>query len=329
MGRDIDEGCDAMTVVNRKKCGTIWWNLCLCVAFTSVVSKCGAATPPYTDLAITADGQALIATSQMGAHVVSWSDLKQQKVIAASFTNLHCVAFSPSGEYFVLGGGNPAEEGGIQVFSWPECTPLMTLTGHEDSVMAVAWVGDHQVVSAGLDRLLNTWDIRTKKLIRSYRGHSRGITAVCYLPTQNLVSGSHDVSVRVWGLESTSAVRTLNQHSQPIHSIAVSPLESAHPVVATAANDRTIRFWQPTIGRMMRYIRLESEPLDVAWMDERYLIASCVDGIARCIDSTNVKVVGEEPGVEGWAYAVAVHPQERICVLAGSEGVIRKIEFSE
>ena len=73
----------------------------------------------------------------------------------------------------------------------------------------------------------------------------------------------------------------------------------------------------------------DEENRNVAWMDERYLIASCVDGRARCIDSMNVKVVGEEPGVEGWAYAVAVHPQERVCVLAGSEGVIRKVEFSE
>lgn len=100
-------------------------------------------------------------------------------------------------------------------------------------------------------------------------------------------------------------------------------------MVATGSEDRTIRFWQPTIGRMMRYVRLESEPLDIAWIGESRIVASCVDGKARVVDTDNVKVLQTFPAIQGWAYAVASHPNDGTIAIAGSNEQLRRIDFQK
>ena len=98
-------------------------------------------------------------------------------------------------------------------------------------------------------------------------------------------------------------------------------------MVASAASDKTIRFWQPTIGRMVRYIRLKSEPLNIAWTnDGERILASCVDGHLRVVDPVEVTVMQDLPATDGWSYAIAVHPHDHSAVIGGINGQIRRIE---
>ena len=109
------------------------------------------------------------------------------------------------------------------------------------------------------------------------------------------------------------------------HIEAFTNREQLVAALATAAGDRTIRFWQPSIGRMMRYVRLESEPLDIAWTGESQIIASCVDGKARVVDTANVKVLQTIPVIKGWAYAVVTHPNDGSIAIAGSDGQLHRV----
>jgi WD40 repeat protein len=108
----------------------------------------------------------------------------------------------------------------------------------------------------------------------------------------------------------------------------VRPSHDGLPMVASAAADRTIRFWQPTIGRMVRYIRLDAEPLEIAWLnDGTQLVAACVDGRIRVINADEVKVIRTLPAIEGWAYSIAVHSSGGSIAVAGTNGQIRHIEL--
>ena len=300
----------------------------LIIAVTSLFVPCRAQSqmPPITDIVFDPGGASIIACSQDGLRVYSWPDLKLVRTVDVSFANLHCLKFSPDGRRLAVGGGYPSEEGIVEIFAWPECTSMMKLAGHQDSVFAVVWCDNTGVVTGSLDRLLIQWDLVTKQVVRKFKGHSRGITAACFLQNGEMVTAAHDQSVRVWDVETGKLVRSLNQHSKPIHSMANCPVSGDMPMVATAAGDRTIRFWQPTIGRMVRYIRLDSEPLDIAWVSETMMIASCVDGKARLVDSRSVRVVETIPGVDGWGYAVAVHPRDRSIAVAGGDGTVRRVD---
>lgn len=283
--------------------------------------------PPIIDVAFSPDGKSLVSCSQEGLQVFSWPKLLLKKTLQVSFANLQCFEFSPNGDRLAIGGGNPSEEGIVEVFSWPECKSQIKLSGHDDSIMSVVWQGNKNLVSAGLDRLLILWDLETQKRVRSYQGHSRGISSACILKNEIMVTGGYDQSVRVWDVKSGKLVRSLNQHSKPVNSIAVCPVSAVRPMVATAAGDRSIRFWQPTIGRMMRYVRLESEPLDIAWINESRVVASCIDGKARVVDTENVKVIQTIQVIKGWAYAVAVHPSDGTIAIAGSAGLLKRVSL--
>lgn len=289
---------------------------------------CGQ-TPPVTAVVFTPDGKSIVSCSQTGLQVFSWPDLQLQKTVRVAYANIHCMTFSPDGQRLATGGGNPSEEGVVEVFAWPECISEMQLSNHSDSVTSIAWRGNNQLVSASLDRSLSQWNLGTKKAVNTYLGHSRGVSSVCILNSGEMVTAGHDQSVRVWHAESGNLIRSMNQHSMPVNSMALCPASSDKPMVATAAKDRTIRFWQPTIGRMMRYVRLESEPLDIAWISDSLIAASCVDGQTRVVDAENVNVLQSIPVFEGWAYTVAHHPNDGTLAIGGSDGQIQRVTLKQ
>lgn len=302
---------------------------CSLLTCSLLASGAFASDPPITAVAFSPDGKYVVATSQAGLQILSYPELTKQKTIKAAAANLHCLAFSPDGKQLAIGGGNPSEEGIVEIFSWPDAKSLMKLTDHEDSVLSLVWRDDSKLLSSSLDREIKLWDVDKKKVLQTYSGHSRGVTTLRLLKDgKTLVSAGNDQSVRVWNIDSGELVRSLNQHTKPVHALALRPSEGGLRMVASAAGDRTIRFWQPTIGRMVRYVRLQSEPLNIAWLNETLIAAACVDGHVRVVDANKVKVMQDQPGIKGWAYAIAVHPSDGSLVAGGADGQMRRLRFS-
>ena len=300
----------------------------LTVAFHSSLIG-DAKEPPITALAFTPDAKQVIAVSQSGIHVYSWPELDHKRAIRTSALNLHCLAFSPNEKYLAVGGGAPSEEGVVEVFSWPEGEPVTRFDSHKDSVRSVVWQDDVKLLSGSIDRDIKLWHLKKEtNAVSTLKGHSRSVDAICLIENgRTLVSSGADQSLRVWDLESGSLIRSLNQHTKPVNALRLRPIKGGLPMVASAARDKTIRFWQPTIGRMVRYIRLDSEPLNIAWTsDGDRILATCVDGRLRVINPIEVTVTNDLPAIDGWAYAIAVHPNHHSAAIGGINGQIRRIE---
>lgn len=306
---------------NGTRCG---FGLLFGLVLTHVAS---AVEPPITAVAFSSDGKSVVAASQSGVHVFSWPDLRRQRTIKATASNLHCLAFSPNGKYLAVGGGNPAEVGIVEVWSWPAGTSAAIWKEHTDSIRAIVWRDSSQLVSASMDHEIKLWNLTKKASLRTIKGHSRGVSSLCVLNKgQMLVSAADDQTVRVWDLATGKLVRSLSQHTRPIHALAPRPGQRALPMIASAAADRTIRFWQPTIGRMVRYVRLKSAPLSIAWSkDGAYMIAACDDGRIRVIDPATVAVANSIPAVRGWAYSLAVHSTDGSIVVGGQDGQLIRV----
>ena len=285
--------------------------------------------PPITALAFTPEAKQVVAVSQSGIHVYSWPELDHKRAIRTSALNLHCLAFSPNEKYLAVGGGAPSEDGVVEVFSWPKGEPITRFDSHNDSVRSVIWQDNDRLLTASIDREIKLWHLEKEtNSILTLKGHSRSVDAICLIGNgQTLVSTGADQSLRVWDMESGTLIRTMNQHTKPVNALELRPIRDGLPMVASAARDRTIRFWQPTIGRMVRYIRLDSEPLNIAWTnDGDRVLATCVDGRVRIIDPVEVTVTQDLPAINGWAYALAVHPHDRSAAIGGINGQIWRIE---
>lgn len=295
-----------------------------------IAGRAAAEEPPTTAIVFAPQGKSLVATSQLGWREYSWPELKLQRTKKTTAANLHCLAFSADGKRLAVGGGHPAEEGIVEVFSWPAGESLATFNDHADSVRDVVWKSGAQLLTASIDHDIRLWDVTERRASRTFQGHSRSVSSLCLLNDGKiLVSAGDDQSVRVWDAETGKVIRTLSQHTKPIHAMAVRPATEGLPMIATAAGDRTVRLWQPTIGRMVRYARLASEPLDIVWTnDGTAIIAACIDGRIRVVNADEVKVTQTLPAIEGWAYTVAVPPgDERSVVVGGSNGALRRVEL--
>ena len=313
--------------------------LALLALATCWITDIVAAEPPITDIAFSPDGKIVIAASQAGLQIQRWPSLQRQRTIECEASNLHCLEFSSTGRYLAVGGGSPSEDGNVELFSWPAGEHVSTLVEHTDSVRALAWLSETRLASAGFDRSIR---IRENVLdgsalppaqkdagsLRTLNGHSRSVAALCFLNGQEiLVSAGDDQSLRVWDLQKGVLIRSLNQHTKVVHDLALRPSDGGLPMIASASGDRTIRFWQPTIGRMVRYVRLESEPLCIAWLDSDRVVAGCVDGHVRVVDANDVAVTTTQAAIDGWAYAIAVNAVDGTVAAAGTAGQIRRVDL--
>ncbi|SVD38761.1 uncharacterized protein METZ01_LOCUS391615, partial [marine metagenome] len=203
--------------------------------------------PPITALAFTPEAKQVVAVSQSGIHVYSWPELDHKRAIRTSALNLHCLAFSPNEKYLAVGGGAPSEEGVVEVFSWPEGEPVTRFDSHKDSVRSVIWQDNGRLLTASIDREIKLWHLEKEtNSILTLKGHSRSVDAICLIENgQTLVSTGADQSLRVWDMESGTLIRSMNQHTKPVNALELRPVRDGLPMVASAARDRTIRFWQP------------------------------------------------------------------------------------
>lgn len=304
-----------------------------------------AAEPPITAIAFSPDGKQVVGGSQSGITVRSWPELKMVRKLETKLEQVHDLKFSPDGKRLLAAGGIPGEEGKVEVFSWERAKPQAVIGNHEDLVYSVAWRADSMGwATASLDRSVAVFEAAKPKPVKVITGHSRGVKAVAILPDgKTLITGGIDNSLRVWSLPEGKPIRTFNNHTRPIHDVAVRPQpplkpplskggkQRGLPMLASVSDDRTIRLWQPTIGRMVRFARLkQAVPLAVRWTpDGSRIVVACSDGRVRVMDPDTAEITHNLSAVKGWAYCLAVHPNGKEVAVGGSGGELVRMELKK
>jgi WD40 repeat protein len=205
-------------------------------------------------------------------------------------------------------------------------------------VYAVEWLPDGETLAmVCLDGTAVALRIEADEVISWNPGHSRGITSVCLLsapenPGSGLlaVTGSIDQTLRVTDLLRDEGVRSLDNHTGAVHSVSVRPAVEGIPVISSIADDRTVRFWQPTIGRMMRFARLPAVPLCQVWLGRgESLAVGCADGHLRVIDPDTVQILRDEPVDDVPLTELAAHPESESVAVGTFDGRLRLLHLQK
>lgn len=303
-----------------------------------------AAEPPVIALALSPDGGHVIAGSQAGLRVMTWPKLETSGTLETKLEHVHDLAFSPDGKHLLAAGGSPGDVGIVELFTWPAGELVYRKTLHVDVIYAASWRADgKRFATASADRECRVVNAKDGKTLAKFKGHSRPVTAIAFLPDgETVVSTGVDETLRVWRAADGQAIRTRHNHTAPVKAMALRPSAEADPaddsgakatggpatggaMVATASLDRTVRLWQPTFGRMVRFARLPTEPLSLTWSaDGAQLIAGGRDGNVYVIDPDTVQFKAIATGLHGWVYTLAVGDDGDL-VTGGPDGALKRV----
>lgn len=301
----------------------------LLIATLFFVTRPAVAEPPVTAAAFSPDGESVVVGSQSGLKVYAWPELTEQSMLNTDLAHVHDLVFSPAGKRLAAVGGRPAEDGNLELFAWPEAERDCQRTIGEDLLYRVAWqAGGEMLAVAGPDHGITLLD-RSANIVQQLEGHSQDVMTVAFLPDGHFISGSRDNTIRVWRQPTNELIRTLNNHTNEILDIAVRPGSTEPPyVIASSSVDRTVRFWWPVRGRLMRFAKLPSPALDIEWTpDGTSLIAACADGHVRTIDPDSVQITRDVEVGAGWLHTLAIAPDGASAFVGGSSGLMRAVKI--
>jgi WD40 repeat protein len=293
-------------------------------------SKMIAAEPPYTAATFSPDGKQILLGSQRGLEIRSYPDWKLAGRLKTDLLNLHDLAFSPDGQTLLAAGGSPGEEGIVEVWDWKAQQRARRVAVHSDVVYRVAWspMGS-EWSTASADGTCRVIEHESGHSRLTYSGHSRPVLSLGYIAGgKYLASAGVDQTLQLWDAASGELVHKRDNHLAAINDLVLRPTTDAGsaPIVATAGEDRTVRFWQPVVGRMMRFAKLPSPPRVIAWTaDGSRLLCGCTDGGLRIVDPDTAEIVSEEPLLKGRIQAIALSPDGSSGVVAGEDRGVRSI----
>lgn len=282
------------------------------------------ADAPITALAMAPDGRFVVFGSQQGIEVRDFPALSLVAQWKTQLTNVHDLQFSPDGKTLLAAGGSPAEFGMIENWNWSEKKCLNSIKVHRDVVYRVAWStdGSHWATASG-DGECQVFEKATATRSASYTGHSRGVLSLVFLDNDTIASAGMDQTIRLWNCRTGEHLRTLDNHTDTVNQLAVRPslADEKMMFLGSIGEDRTIRLWQPLIGRLVRFARLSSVPRCLAWTaDGQQILIGCNDGRLRIVDFESMDVTHEIPAVDDRIHELVLAGDSKSVLVAGAKG---------
>lgn len=110
------------------------------------------------------------------------------------------------------------------------------LQGHMNGVVCVHF-DKKRLISAGLDRCIRLWDVRSGQSIHKFYGHKGGVRCLQF-EGNTLVSGSWDTTLIVWDLKTFEKKAILGDHRG-----CVSCVQMHHKYILSGSHDKTVMLW--------------------------------------------------------------------------------------
>ncbi|WP_203874778.1 nSTAND1 domain-containing NTPase, partial [Planobispora takensis] len=199
-----------------------------------------------------------------------------------------------------------------------------TLTGHAGAVSQVLITPDGRtLISAGRDRSVRLWDVRSGTLLARLMGHDTWLKAAALSPDgRTLATGGEDGVLVLWDVPGRARIAALPGHDRQIREIAFS---SDGRTLATAGDDHNVVVWDADRRVRLRTLTGHRAAVrGVAFSPDGRTLATAGDDRAVLLWDLARQVppvpLGEHPET---AAAVAFSPDGRLLASAGGQASVQ------
>jgi len=145
------------------------------------------------------------------------------------------------------------------------------------------------LATAGWNKKLLLWDMKSGKVLREFKGHEYVVAAVDLSEDGKwLVSASFDGTARLWEAQTAKHIRTFKSHTDAIYCLALS---RDGKWLATGGGDRTVRLEELATGKTIRVFKGHTEAVTSVALaaDGKRLVTGSLDGTTRIWNTTTGK----------------------------------------
>ena len=165
---------------------------------------------------------------------------------------------------------------------------VMTLTGHQESVTGVKWLGGcneyNSVATCSTDRTICIWDVEVGECKRRVSS-AKPILGIDFCSERNLIiSGSCDRHIRLWDArapDNATAKAAYTSHNAWISSVAFGPASTNNFI--SGGYDNLVKLWDLRSPKACLYdlIGHHDKVLEVNWSNPGYVLSGSADSTLK------------------------------------------------
>ncbi|KAI9308664.1 WD40-repeat-containing domain protein [Cunninghamella echinulata] len=201
---------------------------------------------------------------------------------------------------------------------------------------------DEKIISGVDDRVINIYETKTGRHLRTLRGHEGGVWALQYIGN-TLVSGSTDRTIRVWDIERGVCTHVFLGHTSTVRCLQIvmptmvnGKLEPEFPLIVTGSRDSTLRVWRlpdpkkdpPFHGNGVNPWHLYTltghvHSVRAITAYGNTLVSGSYDNTVGVWNLSNGRLIHRMEGHGQKVYAVVIDPDRNRCMSGSMDGSVR------
>lgn len=201
---------------------------------------------------------------------------RSSSAISGHGSTILAIQFAPNtSSRMVTGAGDHT----ARIWDCDTQTPLKTLKGHTDWVLAVSYSPDGKYIATGsMDSTVRIWDPKTGNQVgKPLAGHGKWITSLSWEPlhlvkpgnSPRVASSSKDGTIKIWDLDRHVCQFSMSGHKSTVSQVKWGGLGDIY----STSHDKTVKVWSSKDGRLVSNLQAHAH-----WVNH---IALSTDHILR------------------------------------------------